>query len=175
MAAFSMTCEKEPSPERSSGGDHRDGRHVEQAFRKARIPGSVGGSGRISPGSYRSIKEGLSRHLDRLDQVSWIVFTSTNGVRIFFEAMREGRMDLRALGYVKFAVVGSGTGKALEEQGFFPDYMPEEYTTEALARGLLSRIRPGESVLIPRARMGSPDPEGGIVPGGDLCPGCSCL
>ena len=34
--------------------------------------------------------------------------------------------------------------------------MPEEYTTEALARGLLSRIRPGESVLIPRARMGSP-------------------
>lgn len=65
-------------------------------------------------------------------------------------------MDLRALGHVKFAVVGSGTGKALEEQGLFPDYMPEEYTTEALARGLLSRIRPGESVLIPRARMGSP-------------------
>ena len=65
-------------------------------------------------------------------------------------------MDLRALGHVKFAVVGSSTGKALEEQGFFPDYMPEEYTTEALARGLLSRIRPGESVLIPRARMGSP-------------------
>ena len=101
-------------------------------------------------------KEGLSGHLDWLDQVSWIIFTSTNGVRIFFEAMREGRMDLRALGHVKFAVVGSGTGKALEEQGLFPDYMPEEYTTEALARGLLSRIRPGESVLIPRARMGSP-------------------
>ncbi|MFR8165468.1 MAG: hypothetical protein ACLU8D_05185 [Enterocloster sp.] len=28
-------------------------------------------------------KEGLSGHLDRLDQVSWIIFTGTNGVRIF--------------------------------------------------------------------------------------------
>lgn len=141
VAAFSMTCKKElPLSGALVGITGTDGMWNKLSEKLVSQGASVvrAGISRIVPLN----KEGLSRHLDRLDQVSWIVFTSTNGVRIFFEAMREGRMDLRALGHVKFAVVGSGTGKALEEQGFFPDYMPEEYTTEALARGLLSRIRP---------------------------------
>ena len=40
-------------------------------------------------------------------------------------------MDLGALGHVKFAVVGSGTWKGPGGSRAFPDYMPEEYTTEA--------------------------------------------
>ena len=165
VAAFSMTCKKElPLSGALVGITGTDGMWNKLSEKLVSQGASVvrAGISRIVPLN----KEGLSGHLDRLDQVSWIIFTSTNGVRIFFEAMREGRMDLRALGHVKFAVVGSGTGKALEEQGLFPDYMPEEYTTEALARGLLSRIRPGESVLIPRARMGSPILRDALCQGG---------
>lgn len=65
-------------------------------------------------------------------------------------------MDLRALGHVKFAVVGSGTWKGLGGAGPFPGLYAGGIYHRGPGRGLLSRIRPGESVLIPRARMGSP-------------------
>ena len=113
VAAFSMICKKElPLSGALVGITGTDGMWNKLSEKLVSQGASVvrAGISRIVPLN----KEGLSGHLDRLDQVSWIIFTSTNGVRIFFEA------------------------------------------TEALARGLLSRIRPGESVLIPRARMGSP-------------------
>lgn len=69
--------------------------------------------------------------------------------------MKACRVDLRALGHLKFAVVGKGTGEFLEGFGFYADYMPEEYTTRALAEGLAKQVMDGEEVLIPRAKQGS--------------------
>ena len=155
VAAFSMTCKKElPLSGALVGITGTDGMWKKLSERLRFQGASVvrAGISRIVP----SGREELAGCLERLEEVSWVVFTSSSGVRIFFETMRDRRMDLRSLGHVKFAVVGSGTGKALEEYGLFPDYMPGTYTTEALARGLLTRLRPGETVLIPRARMGSP-------------------
>lgn len=95
VAAFSMTCKKElPLSGALVGITGTDGMWNKLSEKLVSQGASVvrAGISRIVPLN----KEGLSGHLDRLDQVSWIVFTSTNGVRIFFEAMREGRMDLRA-------------------------------------------------------------------------------
>lgn len=90
-----------------------------------------------------------------LSGYDWIVFTSRNAVRIFFEALRQQRIDHRALAHLKFAVAGRGTGEFLESLGFFADYMPESYTTEALAKGLCTVAGKGECLLLPRARQGS--------------------
>lgn len=100
-------------------------------------------------------KAGLLSAVERIERFSWVVFTSRNGVKLFFEAMKERRKDYRALSGVKFAVVGSGTEEFLERFGILADYKPEEYTTEALAEGLIGRAAPGERVLIPRAKQGS--------------------
>ena len=47
----------------------------------------------------------------------WLVFTSSNGVRIFMEHLREAKLDLRKFHACRFAVIGTATGKTLERYG----------------------------------------------------------
>lgn len=71
----------------------------------------------------------------------WIVFTSANGVRIFYEAIRAQRKDLRAFYRTRFACVGSGTAEALQAGGIRADFLPKQYTTEQLGRELADYLR----------------------------------
>ena len=91
-----------------------------------------------------------------LSDYRWIVFTSQNGIRLFFDRVRACTVDLRKFADIRFAVVGSGCAQALEQYGFYADYIPEQYTTESLANGLCTVVKSGEKVLIPRAKEGSP-------------------
>lgn len=86
---------------------------------------------------------------------SWLVFTSPSGVRIFFRALL-ARRDIRALGGVKLAAIGGGTQKALAEFGLRADFLPSVFDGETLGRELAARCRPGDRVLIPRAKIGNP-------------------
>lgn len=70
----------------------------------------------------------------------WLVFTSPNGVSVFFDKMRRERRDVRSLYDKKIAVIGPGTAAVLEENGLYADYMPDFYDAEHLARGLTERI-----------------------------------
>ena len=86
----------------------------------------------------------------------WVVFTSANGVRIFWEEMKKRRTDLRRFTHLKFACIGPGTAKELEEKLFLKaDLIPKEYTTEALAQALGYAVSPGQEVLILRAAEGN--------------------
>lgn len=91
-----------------------------------------------------------------LGEYSWIVFTSANGVRLFFGGLLEAGRDYRALGHVKFAVIGDGTGKELAKYGFLADYMPDSYCAAALAKGLAKLLPASDRVLIARSKGGSP-------------------
>lgn len=82
----------------------------------------------------------------------WLVFTSTNGVRIFFKSLKEQLVDLRCLSKCKFAVIGCSTGQALSEYGFYADFCPDVYTSEALAQGLCKAVAPDEDVYLLRAQ-----------------------
>lgn len=97
----------------------------------------------------------LIRELSQLEKYAWIGFTSQNAIRLFFGLVKKEKVDLRLFSHVKFAVVGSGTRDALLKEGFCADYMPDEYTTEALAYGLVEQMEPGERLLLPRALQGS--------------------
>lgn len=85
----------------------------------------------------------------------WLVFTSTNGVRIFFKSLKEQLVDLRCLSKCKFAVIGYSTGQALSEYGFYADFCPDVYTSEALAQGLCKAVAPDEDVCLLRAQNGT--------------------
>jgi len=91
-----------------------------------------------------------------LEQYTWIVFTSANGVRLFFLGLRAAGRDYRSLGHVKFAVIGEGTGRELERYGFQEDYMPDSYCAEALGQGLCGILTPADRLLIARSKGGSP-------------------
>lgn len=93
--------------------------------------------------------------IQSVEDYSWLVFTSGNGVRLFFESAKKFKVDHRRMAHLKFAVVGPGTGEMLENYGFQTDYMPESYTSESLARGLAEQTDSGDRVLVFRAEEGS--------------------
>lgn len=106
-----------------------------------------------------AIPEGLSEY-------GWIVFTSANGVRLFFDRIYNSDMDIRQLSAVKFACIGSGTAAELKKHGIKADLVPSEYTAECLGKELGMLIsqakktgnvnnRVQEKVLILRAENGS--------------------
>jgi uroporphyrinogen III methyltransferase/synthase len=96
----------------------------------------------------------LDRAVKHLSEFDWIIFTSTNGVRYFWDRLHHAGLDARALNGVRLAAIGPATAAALESYGIRPDYVPQEYVAEAIAAGLPD-IR-GQGVLLPRADIARP-------------------
>ncbi|MGN1134074.1 MAG: uroporphyrinogen-III C-methyltransferase [Oscillospiraceae bacterium] len=97
----------------------------------------------------------FDKALADIESYNYIVLTSNNGGEIFFERLRKLKIDLRRLSEIIFAVIGSGTAKALENKGIFADIIPKEFTSECLAKLLAEKIKPDEKALILRAEKGS--------------------
>lgn len=85
----------------------------------------------------------------------WIIFTSAQGIRTFFEKCRREKIDHRRFAACKFAVIGAATGHELEGYGFSADLCPREYTSAALADALLARRKEGESVYLFCSKQGT--------------------
>lgn len=86
----------------------------------------------------------------------WLVFTSANGVRLFFDALTEQGVDLRRLHACRFAAIGAATAGALKARGILADLCPKDFTTAALAQALLDTAPAGEPVWLLRSAHGSP-------------------
>ena len=84
---------------------------------------------------------------------SWVVFTSANAVRRFFELVP----DTRSLGPSKVATVGPSTAKALRDYRVVADLVPDDYRAE----GLLESFPPPAP---------PPGPASVITPSGRRCP-----
>ncbi|WP_243158094.1 uroporphyrinogen-III C-methyltransferase [Aminipila terrae] len=92
----------------------------------------------------------------------YIAFTSPVGVTAFFNKLREMKKDIRDLGSIRFAAIGTATRDAIEKMGILVDLMPAVYSGRALgeliaARSaeLGSKIGRKPEILIPRARIGT--------------------
>ena len=66
----------------------------------------------------------------------WLVFTSRNGVRFFFEAFFRAYDDIRSLGFIRIAAVGKGTAEALTELHLRADLLAPRATSASLAEAL---------------------------------------
>ncbi|WP_462305161.1 uroporphyrinogen-III C-methyltransferase [Acidaminococcus massiliensis] len=99
---------------------------------------------------FQNIPEDFARY-------PWLVFTSRNGVRLFFQWLRDMKKDLRLLGKLRFACIGEGTAKELADQGFRADLVPDSFTAQALGQALGKAMEPQERCLLLRAEEGSPD------------------
>jgi uroporphyrinogen III methyltransferase/synthase len=93
----------------------------------------------------------LSSALDEIDQYSWIIFTSANGVECFFEDLKILRKDIRDFAHIHFAVIGEGTKKALEDHGIYSDFIPLAYSSEDLAKAIIPVLKKDDKVLMLRA------------------------
>jgi uroporphyrinogen III methyltransferase/synthase len=94
----------------------------------------------------------LAHALHAPGSYDWIIFTSPNGVRAFFDLLFRKGKDVRALWRARIASIGEGTTKEIER------YHIKAHVTarEAVAEGLLRELKrhgpwKGKSVLLPRA------------------------
>ena len=99
--------------------------------------------------------EVIETALKKLGSYQWIVFTSGNGVELFFTLLREQGIDLRRLMQVKFAVIGRKTADALLQHGFQSDFVPEQFSGADLAAEWIPTLKPDEKVALFRAENGS--------------------
>lgn len=103
---------------------------------------------RIVPQERQALKEAVAN----ICRYTWLVFTSVNGVEIFFDAFLDHYKDVRSLGAIKVAVIGEGTAAALKRFGIAADLVPEAFVAESLAEAMLKHVTSEDQILMPRAK-----------------------
>jgi uroporphyrinogen III methyltransferase/synthase len=108
---------------------------------------------RIEP---RTGSDEVHRAVEEIASYALICLTSPNGVRLLFEALREGGKDARALAGATVAAIGAGTAEALAASGIVADVVPERFVAESLVEALADVEVEGRRVLVARAAEARP-------------------
>lgn len=95
----------------------------------------------------------LDNAIDEIKKYDWIIFTSSNGVKYFFERVRKKGYDIGFLKGAKICAIGTGTAKAVEDLRIKIDFVPKEYRAEGIIEGLSKEEIKGKNILIPRAEV----------------------
>ncbi len=90
----------------------------------------------------------LERAAESVNSFDWVVFTSANGVRHFFEKMAGNKIKLNEIS-PRIAAVGPSTASAVEQYGLKVSFIPSAYLTERLASELPKVA--GSRILLVRA------------------------
>jgi len=103
----------------------------------------------------------LDRAIYTIEKYQWIVFTSANGVRFFFERFCKLRNDIRDLRGIKICTIGPATQARVEGYNIRVDMVPEEYISDGVVEAFSDVDISGANVLLPRAEIA-----GDIIPDG---------
>ena len=114
-------------------------------------------------------KQDLMDALLGLGEYDWIVFTSPNGVDAFFDYFFKAFEDLRDIGGLRIAAVGSVTAQKLRDLHLKVDLMPDEY----VAKKIVAAFRGYESIenlrmLLVRAQVANGDLPKGLEEAGAI-------
>jgi uroporphyrinogen III methyltransferase/synthase len=101
----------------------------------------------VAPQSYAPLDDAIQR----AQEFDWVIFTSANGVRAFFERLKEVRADIRDWHGARVAAIGPQTARALEAACVRVDVVPEEYRAEGVIAALAARGIKNKRILLPRA------------------------
>lgn len=94
----------------------------------------------------------LYQAFDKIESYHFILFTSVNAVDIFFRELSKRNHDIRSLAGIKIGAIGPATASRLKKFGLLAELVPQEYLAEGLIKELQTMIKPGQKVLLPRAR-----------------------
>ncbi|MEI7650942.1 MAG: uroporphyrinogen-III synthase [Verrucomicrobiota bacterium] len=100
----------------------------------------------------------LSEVLDAMGEYDWVVFTSPNGVRGFFDRFFERFTDIRSVGGVRFACVGPATEKALRQYHLDSDLTATQNDALSLGRELMAKHDiENQKILLVTGNLNSPE------------------
>ena len=95
--------------------------------------------------------EDLDKTIRSLHGYQWLLFTSVNGVRYFFQRLETLGKDVRDLKGIKIGAIGPKTAQLIHEKGIRPDLVPDEYRAEAIVEAFKKREATAFKILLPRA------------------------
>lgn len=99
----------------------------------------------------------LDTALAHVQTYDWLLFTSGNAVRFFFDRLAQtpAYHFVTDGSTLRIAAVGSATQQLLAEKQITVDFVPDVFTGEQLALGLADVA--GQRILLPRASQGRPE------------------
>ncbi len=98
----------------------------------------------------------LDTALKQIETYEWLVFTSVNGVKIFFNYLFDTNRDLRDLSRIKTACIGPATAETLFSFGLRCDILPESYRAESVVDAFKHIDLENKRFLLPRAAEARP-------------------
>ena len=91
--------------------------------------------------------------LQKINDYDWVIFTSVNGVKGFFERLYHQGWDSRHLGDIRFCAIGSTTKSSLSEHGIKADFIPNDFTSAHVVKAFAGYTMHGHRVLLPRSEI----------------------
>jgi uroporphyrinogen III methyltransferase/synthase len=101
----------------------------------------------VPPPTFAPLDDAIRRVAD----FDWVVFTSVNGVRVFFDRLQAIGADVRDWHRARVAAIGPQTAKALQRYCLRVEMIPDEYRAEAVVAALVQGGVAGKRILLPRA------------------------
>ena len=96
----------------------------------------------------------LDRAISSCTDWDWLLFTSANGVKFFFNRLLHLQRDVRALSHLRIAAVGTKTAQALTERGIRADLVPTDASQRGLIRAFSNLAVEGLRFLFPTSDLG---------------------
>ncbi|WP_100331749.1 uroporphyrinogen-III synthase [Bacillus xiapuensis] len=90
--------------------------------------------------------------LDQLNTYEWIILTSKNGVRFFFQRLEQLGIRRSRL-TAKFAAIGTKTADALKQYGFQAQYVPQKFSADHFAKEIEAGCFRARKALIPKGNL----------------------
>lgn len=91
---------------------------------------------------------GFDTAVRKLHSFDLVVFSSPTVVKFFFLRLLQLRIAPTTLDNCRLIAIGPSTAKALRQQGFSPDFIPREFTSNCLVSSL-SKLKKDQRILIP--------------------------
>ncbi|MFA5240533.1 MAG: uroporphyrinogen-III C-methyltransferase, partial [Phycisphaerae bacterium] len=94
--------------------------------------------------------------LTKFSEYDWFIFTSANGVAVFFDALGKLGKDARVFASAKIAAIGSETAAKLQQFAIKADFTPSVFTSKELGKQLIASANlKGKKVLLLRSELAS--------------------
>ena len=114
----------------------------------------------------REIEIDKERFVSELKLATHVLFTSSNGVDIFFEKIKNYDIDIRSLYNKKICVIGSGSSDALKKYGINADFIPSKFDSKSFVEEILPKLDKKSRVLMLRAKLGNDNLPNGLKKAG---------
>jgi uroporphyrinogen III methyltransferase/synthase len=99
----------------------------------------------------------LDSAIREIESYTWLILTSTNGVRFFFQRLLECNKDIRDLKGLRICTIGTKTASEIKRFGIKVDLVPDEFNAEGLVKAFMKfgdlKGLDGMKFLLPRAEI----------------------